>query len=487
MKKKSLTVNALLNGIKTIMSIVFPLISFPYVSRILQVDNIGKYNFAASVISYFLMIAALGISTYSVREGAKYVDDKEKLSEFASEIFTINVLSTLVAYVLLVVCVFLVPKFQEYRALIYLLSIQIALVTIGVEWLYQIYENYTYITIRSIVVQAASLILMFVLIRTEEAVYNYAVVTVLAAAGSNIFNWFHMRKMCKVHLTKHIKLKEHMKPIMIIFGTEIAKTVYVSSDTTILGFLATDYNVGLYSVSTKIYTIIKSLLASILIVSIPRLSGYLGNQKYEDYHKTLNDIANALLMVSVPAMVGLICISDYVVELISGANYLAATNSLRILSVALLVSVFGWLFNSCVLIPYKKENKVLITMIVSALLNIILNLILIPRWKQDAAAFTTLLAEATALVMCAYYAKDLVKIKLNRRNLLSTILGSLLIVCICMVMRLFDLNVIVNTVLTISLSAVVYGLVLVAFKNPMLKYVKELLMKRRSPESTEEK
>ena len=133
MKKKSLGLNALLNGIRTVLNTLFPLITFPYISRVLSVENVGKYNFALSVIQYFLLIAALGISTYAVREGTKFRDDKKKFSIFANEIFTINIISTITAYILLVFTVAAVPKFKDYAVIIAVFSIEILFTTIGTE------------------------------------------------------------------------------------------------------------------------------------------------------------------------------------------------------------------------------------------------------------------------------------------------------------------------------------------------------------------
>lgn len=114
-KSKSLKFNMLLNTIKNVMGIIFPLISFPYASKVLGVDNIGKYGFANSVISYFLLLADLGISTYAIREGAKIRSDKEKTNAFASEMFSINCISAAGSLVVMVLCVLLIPKFQSYR------------------------------------------------------------------------------------------------------------------------------------------------------------------------------------------------------------------------------------------------------------------------------------------------------------------------------------------------------------------------------------
>ena len=250
-RNKSLGVNAILNGIKSLMSVLFPLITFPYVSKVLQVGNLGKYNFASSVNSYFLLLSALGISTYAIREGAKYRDNNEDMSKFASEIFTINFISMIVAYILLAVTIFTISKFRIYSVLIWIFSIEIFFNTIGTEWIYCIYEEYEYITKRSIIFQFCSMILLFILVKNPEDYYIYAGITVFATAGSNIINYFNAKKLCNIKLCLNIDWNRHLKPILVIFATTLATTIYVNSDTTILGFLTTDYNVGLYSVSVK--------------------------------------------------------------------------------------------------------------------------------------------------------------------------------------------------------------------------------------------
>lgn len=468
-KKKSLGINAVLNGIKSLMSVLFPLITFPYVSKVLQVDNLGKYDFASSVNGYFLLLASLGISTYAIREGSKYRDNKEEISKFASEIFTINFIAMIISYILLGISIFSISKFNVYSTLIWIFSIQIFFTTIGTEWIYSIYEEYTYITKRSIAFQILSMILLFILVKKADDYYIYAAITVLANAGANIMNYFNAKKLCNIKLCTNINLRKHIKSILIIFATTLATNIYVSSDTTILGFLTTDYNVGLYSVPVKIYKVVKTFLSAVLIVSIPRLANYIGTGNIKSYNETFSKIFNTLLVIVVPVMVGIFLLSKEIVLLISDTTYIESTNSLRILSFALFVSIFGWLYNSCVLIPHNKEKKVLIATIMSAVINILLNLLLIPIWKQDAAAFTTLLSEACSMILCIRYSKGLVTLDKNKRNIISVIVGCLGIVGVCMVLKLFSLTLIEYTVISVCLSAIVYGIILIIFKNTIIQ------------------
>lgn len=481
MKNKSLGINAVLNGIKNIMSVVFPLITFPYVSRVLQVENLGKYNFANSVNSYFILLAALGISTYAIREGAKYKGDREKISKFSSEIFSINICSMLISYIILILAIIVVPKFHGYAVLILIFSMEILFRTIGVEWIYSIYEDYAFITIRSIIVQIASIIMLFAFVHKPEDYYIYAVITVVADAGANIVNLFHAKRMCDIKITFAIDWKTHLKPILIIFATTVATTIYVNSDITILGFMTSDYNVGLYSLAVKIYKIVKMFLSAILVVAIPRPSLYAGTKDKANFDRTFNNIFRSLFIIVMPAVIGLFVLSKEVVLILSDVTFADATTSLRILSLALVVCLFGWLYNSCVLIPYKREKQVFIATLVSAIVNIVLNIILIPVWKQNAAALTTFIAELCSMVICMYCSKDLTKITVNKKDVVSVCAGCIGIVVVCTALRNLNLGTVIYTISEVALSVCAYGIVLLVLNNSLaIEIVSRVKRNRKS-------
>ena len=144
MKKKSIGMNAFLNGLRSVLNLLFPLITFPYVSRVLSVSGIGIYNFSNTYISYFILIAGLGIATYAIREGAKYRNDRRKIEEFSSQIFSINMIATVIAYVLLFASLLIFKNLSNYVSCILIFSLQILFTTLGTEWIYTIYEDYAY-------------------------------------------------------------------------------------------------------------------------------------------------------------------------------------------------------------------------------------------------------------------------------------------------------------------------------------------------------
>lgn len=476
MKQSSLKINMILNTIRGVLGIIFPLISFPYVSRVLGAENLGKYNFANSIVSYFVLLSALGIYSYTVREGARFRDDKQKIKKLSDEVFTINMVATVASYILLLCVVLLVNKLHDYTSLLFVLSFQIIFKTIGVEWIYTIYEDFLYITIRSIVIQMASLLFMFAFIHTKEDYVLYAAVVTFASGGSSVFNFLHAKKYLKINFTKKLNLKRHLKPILLIFATSVAITIYVSSDTTILGFLCNDETVGIYSVSVKVYNIVKTILISILSVAIPRLAFYLGNNNLDKFSYTVNNLFKTLISLVLPAVVGIFVLSKEIVLIVAGNEYLRATSSLKLLSIALALCLFSWTWGQCVLMTLKKEKILFYATTVSACVNIVMNFFLIPLWNENAAAITTIVAEGICFVINAWYGKKYVVIQHLTSITIKVGIGCAMISLITHGLRFFQWSHwMIFVVVDILLSVAAYTGIEIILKNEcFLEFFKQI-------------
>lgn len=480
MMKKSIKGNALLNALRTIISTSFPLITFPYISRVLQVENIGVFNFGNSVISYFSLIAALGISTYAIREGTQYREQRASISFFASEMFNINLVSALFSYFLLAICLVIITKLHDYRGILILLSVEIIFNTIGLEWIYSIYEDYKYIFIRSTIFQVLSLIMTFVLVKTEQDLYKYIVITIFSRAGANIFNFVYARQYIDIKIgMKFLKnWKKHLKPIFLLFLSSVAITIYVSSDITMLGFLTSDYTVGIYSTASKIYTIFKSIVNAVLVVTIPKFSVLATGLNNPSFKEMFSKTFHILTCLVLPASTGIICIRKEILLLLGGTKYIQSADDLGILGVASFFSFFAYLYSQCVLIPNKKEKELMLTTCISAIINIILNFFLIPILQDKAAALTTVIAEIVMLVMTYYFSKDIVNNVVNGKEILSEIIGCIGIILVCLVGR-WNISILAfRMCLQIVLSVMLYIVVLHCLKNETYLNLRDYIIKR---------
>lgn len=464
-ENKSLKLNMILNGIKGVMGIIFPLISFPYVSSVLGIEGLGKFNFASSVISYFSLIAALGISIYAVREGARVRDSEEAFSAFASQVYSINIISTALSFVLLLIMLCAVPMFASYRVLIAILYVSVLFQTFGCDWVYSVYEEFLFITIRSIVFQVISIALLFLLVKTPDDLNVYTYISTLAAVGSNILNRIRAHKYGRIRLTTHIDWKKHLKPIVLLFAMNAAVTLYVSSDVTILGILCGDYTVGIYAVSVKVYNMVKTVLSAVVVVSIPRLSALWGQKDQDGFRSTASDIYATLITIILPTITGLILLSKEVVLILSDEQYLEAIPSLIILSISLFFCLGAGFWGQAILIPIGREKTVVEVTIISAIVNICLNFVLIPLWGEVAAALTTLLSEMLSFLLCAASVRNTVKLTGFVTAFFKTVVGCLAMSCFVLALGKLHMGMLLYTILAVAGSVVIYFVVELLLKN----------------------
>lgn len=391
--QKSLKKNAALNMTKTVMSLVFPLITFPYTSRVLGPAFLGKVHFAQSVVSYFSLVASLGISAYAVRESARLRNDKNALSVFIKEIFSINMISTVAAYVLFVAALFAVPVLESYRPLLCVCASSILFATLGLDYLYTGLEEFKYITIRSVGFQILSLVLLFVFVRSQDDYLKYVAVSVVSSAGSNILNFFHARHFIDFR-AKAQNLKKHLKPVFTLFAMSAAVSIYTVLDTTMLGFLKGDEAVGIYTAATKINRMVVMMITSATAVLLPRLSYYAGRDQSE-FFRLANKAVQFVVLFSVPCAAGLFILAEPVIVLFSGGGFLPSVPVMKIMNAVIVMISISGLLGSQFFISVGKEKLTLVSVIAGAAVNFTLNMILIPLYGAVGAAVATVVAECT--------------------------------------------------------------------------------------------
>lgn len=480
MKNKSLKINVILNTVKVLLSVIFPLITFPYITRILHVENIGKVNFSNSIVCYFSLIASLGIYSYAIREGSRYRDDRKKFQVFASEVFSFNLCTTILAYLCLVISLICIPIFEKYKYLILIQSLIIVFTTIGIDWMNAIFEDFFYITIRTLIFQIVSLVLMFTFVKSEKDIYVYAFILVISNVGANILNFIHCRKYWAAKFTFHFNIKKHLKPTLLIFASSIAAVIYTSADTTMLGFMVGDYSVGLYSVSVKVYTIFKQVIFAMIVVCLPRLSFYISKREYDIYKLTVNKIYNVLTLLTIPMIVGINLLANEIILIISGQEYIDATMCLKILSISLLFAILAYFVMQSMLLPLKLEKYIIIGTAISAGANIISNIFLIPVFKENAAALTTLLSECLTFIITYFYASRKVRLKFFTNELISVVLGCISFSILIFLLRKLNLNMALFVPISIIGSAFIYGLVLLLLRNKFAMEVFEKTLRKVS-------
>lgn len=466
MEQKSIQYNAIYNIIKSVASVIFPLITFPYASRVLLTEGIGKVNFAQSVVSYFVLISSLGLSTYAIRECASARKDKEQLSKVANELFSINMMTTLFAYLLLGITLIFARSLQEYRMLIIIQSSSILLATLGTDWLTSAMEDFRYITLRTVGFQILSLALLFAFVRTPDDYIAYAIISVISGSGSNVMNIFYRRRYCRVRFTTKMQLKQHIVPILWMFVMLLSQNIFNQADITMLGLIHGDHAVGLYSTSIKIYTIVNRVITSVVWVVLPRLSVFYAEQNHEQINALLRKILGFITVLGLPCAVGVFLLAEEIILIVGGETYLAAAPVLQVLMFALLFSLFGGgFFGNVIMLPSKRERYFMVACCISAGINVITNGLLIPHFGIYAAAATTALSELVLLTILALKVRKEVHFGSLGRLFIGPLLGCAVIVVTALSVSHFVSDLWLRTILTVALGAIGYGIVLIISKH----------------------
>lgn len=399
MKEKSVKINMIMSVVLSVASVLFPLISYPYASRILGPEGIGKVNFATSITNYFLGFSQLGIPIYGVRLCAQIRNDKKKLLKTIRELLSINLLLSSISYVILLFCVLLIPKMHAESRLYWILSSNLLLQALGVEWYYKSIEEYSYITIRSLICKVIALISLFLLVKNASDYETYGLISILASSLSCVFNFIHARKKIFFSMNERLEFAKHIKPILIIYAMSLASSIYSNLDSVMLGFMKNDYEVGLYTTSIKVKTILISVITAGASVLLPRVSYLLKNKEFKEYEKTCKKSFRFILIASLPITVFFAIFSKECIGVLAGKEFMDSVIPMIILMPTVLIIGFTYNMGMEMLISAGKEIAVFWASCGGAIADLTINLFLIPIWGATGAAVGTLFAEVVVLLI----------------------------------------------------------------------------------------
>ena len=398
-KQKSIKINFLMNMILTLSSFIFPVITYPYIARVLLPVGTGKVRLATAFVSYFTLFAQLGIPTYGIRVCAKVRDNKEELTRTAQELLMINLIMNVISYLALFLMIRYIPRLYEEKTLYMIISATIFLSSIGMEWLYRAMEMYTYITIRSVIFKLIALILMFLLVHEQADYITYGAISIFAASASNILNFVNAHKYIGFKPVGHYNLNRHIKPVLVFFSMACASTIYTNLDAVMLGFMRSETDVGYYDAAVKVKTILVSIVTSLGTVLLPRASYYIQNNLVDLFWKICNKALRFVCLLAVPMAVYFIMFAREGVLFLSGPEFEDAVVPMMIIMPTIVFIGLTNVLGIQMLVPLGKEKMVLISEVVGAFVDLVINAALIPTYGAAGAAFGTLIAEIAVFLV----------------------------------------------------------------------------------------
>lgn len=433
---QSIKRNAFYNVLLNIAAVIFPLITAPYVSRVLEPDGVGLYNFSFTYAGYFALVAMLGIPTYGVREVSKIRDDKKALSRLVSQLLSVAAITTFLVSGIYILTIALIGQLSENYVIFVIAGFVIYLAPFRVNWFYQGIEEFGIITKVTLIVRTLSVICLFIFVKEKNDLVIYVVLSVLGTVLADMWNFSSMiRSGIKPKFTFK-GLKPHVGPLMILFASSIAVSIYTVLDTLMLGFL-TDYDeVGYYSNALHISRVIMTVVTSLSLVAVPRVSYYMKNKNFENINILINKSFSIVTFLAFPIALGLICLAPVFVPLFFGEHFMGAVIPLIIL--ALLIPIIGLnnLTGTQILIGLGFDKLLLYSVLAGTISNFILNWVLIPLYGSVGASVASVSAEILVLAATIYFVIKHTTVRVaNWNDILKAVFGSLLLLPLALMLN----------------------------------------------------
>lgn len=397
----SIKKNFFYSSILTSANYIFPFLTYPYVSRVLGVTNIGICNFIDSIINYFILFSMMGIGVIGVREIARCKDVQERSKVF-SGLLALNTISTTIILVILIVAIYAVPKLCEYKELMYIGALKLVCNYLLVEWLYKGLEDFKFITIRTIIIKVAYVISVFIFIRNADDYPVYYLLLTLMVVVNAMVNILYARKFVTFTL-KGLTIRPFIKSFLILGGYMLLTSMYTSFNVTYLGFVSGETEVGYYTTATKLYSILLALYTAFTSVLMPRMSALVTNGEWEKFRVLLKKSIHILLALSMPLIIFAVIMSPQIIELISGDGYEGAIIPMRITMPLMLVIGFEQILIIQTLMPLKEDKIILRNSILGALIGISMNVLLVKELQSIGSACVWVISELTILISAQWF------------------------------------------------------------------------------------
>lgn len=474
---KSLIKNSLYNILYVLMNVVFPLVTTMYISRILLVEGIGKVAYAQTIASYFLTVASVGIPIYGIKAIASCGNDKEKTNEQFCELLYINVIVSVMSAIIYFVMIFTVDSFKMELSLYCACGLQIILNAFNIEWLFKGKEDYGLILIRSFIIKLLSFISVILFVNENSDYVMYALISSVALAGNHIWNLVCAKKYVQLRFT-NLNLLRHIKPLAILLGTAILGTLYHKIDITMLGIMANERVVGLYSNAHKSINIILSATTAMTAVFLPRLSSLYYNSEKKELQSALHMGMDILSLFCIPACVGLYILAPQLTVLLYGEAFRAVAISLRLFVPLILINSYGDLFCYQLIIASGNENKRLLVNFMGVLINIGLNAVLIPRFYEKGATIASVLSEFVINVLLFIYIKKTIGFSVSMKSAIKSLLAAIGMGIVVYAITALGLSNFVTCIMGIAVGLLTYFAFNLLISNEILTHCFRKVIKR---------
>ena len=454
-KQESLKVNIAYQTFYRLLSIIMPLITSPYIARVLGAEGIGIYSYSYSVVTYFLLIAKLGIENYGNRTIASVRDDQQKLNQTFSDIYSLHFIITL----LVIIGYFIFCQFRsENRNIYYIQGIYLVAQLFDINWFYFGIEKFRITVTRNSLFKIGTVVCVFLFVKSPQDTWKYVLILAAGSAISESLVWIFIRKYITFRKPNVTQYKQILKPLLLLFIPTIAVSLYKVMDKIMLGNMSIINEVGYYEQAEKIIGIPVGIITALGTVMLPRISNLVAKNRDNKIKKYIKKSINFMMFLAFPMCLGLIAISNNFIPIFLGKSFIKSSILVNYLSITILFLSFANVIRTEYLIPKEKDKIYIVSVMLGAISNLIINYLLIPKYASVGAAIGTIFAEFFVMIYQVICVRKELPIKEYLKDITSYLYKSLIMFSIISLINYTDINVILKILLQVINGVVIYFL-----------------------------
>ncbi len=452
----SITKNFIYNVVYQLMLIILPLITTPYISRVLGSEGIGVYAYTYTIANYFMLVAMLGVKNYGNRSVAVVRENKKLLSQTYWEIYGLQFGCSIVALSVYYIYIFMFVT--EYKMIAIIQGIYVLSSMLDISWLFFGLEKFKVTVIRNMLIRITSLACVFIFVKTVDDLWKYAFIMSLGTLCSQWYLWLYLKKIVEWYRPRLTDITKHFRSEVILFIPIIAVSFYKMMDKIMLGQISTISQLGFYESAEKIVNIPLGVITALGVVMMPRMSNLAAKGEQKESNRYIyNSIILAMFLAS-GMMFGIAGIAEDFIPLFLGEEYISCIVLLRVMSPTIIFIAWANVIRTQYLIPNNRDYSFIASVVLGAVVNLSVNLLLIPRMDAMGAVIGTLCAEASVCICQTWMVrKNLEILRYIRDTVIFFVFGAMMLFFILWVHNQFSNN-IIAVFLEIILGGVIYVL-----------------------------
>ncbi len=454
----NIKINFFYSSILTGANYLFPLLVYPYISRVLGVSNIGLINFIDSIINYLILFSTMGIAILGIREIAMAKNDFNKLSQTFCSLFTLTAIATIVMVIVLIILTLYVPPLKKDSTMMYIGAIKLISNFFLVEWFYKGLEDFKYITIRSILVRCLYVICVFIFVKEENDTNIYFLITSLSITINALINVANVKKYIIPNF-RNLNFKPYIRSFFILGLYSILTSMYTTFNVTFLGFARGDIEVGYYATATKVYGILLAIYTAFTGVMIPRMAQLAENQNIDKFKSLIHKSCSILFSFSIPFIIVIELLVPQFIYIISGPGYEQAALSMRIIIPLMLIIGYEQIIVMQGLMPLKGDKDIFRNSFFGAIVGVVLNIILVKKLGSAGSAIVWLVSEILILILSQLSINKILGTKFPWKPIAKNSIIGIIIIPIVILFKHIFINVyvlVITSLITVTVLIIIY-------------------------------